>query len=450
MRTLAMQREPSLFLSLQFTSRKAAEFQCHKCHLDINPDRHSRVIFKDRSYHPDCFTCALCNRILTNADNKALLIYRNGEPLCSRCELAESKTCFGCQKPVLSEKALDFDGKTYHISCFRCGQCKELIMDNHGLHVRDSKPCCDDCYNRLFAPICAECQKPINTGKIATYNAKSYHPDCFRCGVCNQPITEKEFYTKDSKPCCDLCYRDRVAPRCARCSKAVCDPKFTVHDSKTYHLDCFRCGQCNQVISEKEFFTKDGKPCCNLCFRDRFAKRCSHCQKLIVDGKSTIHENNYYHPDCFRCGQCNRVITEREFFTKDGKPCCDTCYRERFATVCSHCRASILDGKSIVYDKKSYHTDCFRCGQCNQVINEKEFYMHEGKPCCNLCYRERVAPLCFKCHQAILGKCSIFEGKNYHAECFTCSKCYRSIGGTERFYSNSSGIVCAKCSSYDR
>lgn len=427
-----------------FSSQRPAN-QCHKCRSDINLDRDSRVTFKDRSYHSQCFTCGNCHRTLADSSNKQLSTHSNGEPLCSRCDVNDSKTCAGCQRPILAERSLNFDGKTYHGDCFRCGQCNRLITEDQGLHIRDLKPCCDDCYNRHFAPQCAECLKPIHTGKITSYKTKQYHPDCFRCGQCNRMITEREFFTKDSKPCCDACYRDRVASHCNRCQKPILDEKSTIYESKPYHIDCFRCGQCDQRIQEREFFSKDGKPCCNACYRDRFAQRCFNCQKLILDGKSTIYDSKPYHPECFRCGQCNRTITEREFFTKDSKPCCDQCYRDRFAPRCSNCQQLILDGKSTVHNNKSYHPDCFRCGQCNKVVVEREFYTHEGKPCCNTCYRDRVSPLCFKCNRPILGKCSIFQGKNYHPDCFTCMKCHRPIDSSEKFYNEKSGILCLRC-----
>ncbi|CAF3814199.1 unnamed protein product [Rotaria sp. Silwood1] len=257
---------------------------------------------------------------------------------------------------------------------------------------------------------------------------------------------DSEFAKHDSKVCCLECYNEHFAPKCIQCLKAISNGKLISYDEKNYHPDCFRCGHCNKIIIDMEFPTHNSKPYCIQCYNQYFAPQCAQCFKAISIGKSIIYNERNYHPDCFRCGQCNKIITDSKFNIENSKPCCTQCYNEYFALRCGQCLKVISVGRSIIFDKKTYHPDCFRCGQCHKIMTDSKFHVENCKPCCIQCYNEYFKPQCSKCLRPIIDKYTTFQGKNFHIDCFVCVKCHRIINKGENFCSDQYGVLCSICS----
>jgi hypothetical protein len=200
------------------------------------------------------------------------------------------------------------------------------LVDQTNIHTQNSNPCCIECYDKYFAPQCIQCLKSISIGKIISYGGKKYHPDCFSCEKCHTPIIDRQFPTHNSKPYCSQCYDKHIAPQCFQCLKPISVGKSVIFDEKSYHPDCFRCNQCNKSLADdKNFFEHNSKPCCLQCHNRYFALQCSKCSKSI-DGKYKIFEGKHYHPNCFVCTKCHHIIDSTEKF-----------YDDKFGFLCSKC-----------------------------------------------------------------------------------------------------------------
>ncbi|KAJ0391154.1 hypothetical protein P43SY_011098 [Pythium insidiosum] len=94
--------------------------------------------------------------------------------------------------------------------------------------------------------------------------------------------------------------------------------------------------------------------------------------------------NQYYHPECFKCGHCQRVIAEDQGYAeKDTQAFHQECYQARFGKRCSRCNKN-LKGKVVKALDSLYHPDCFVCYQCNASLSES-FFEHEGQAVCAQC-----------------------------------------------------------------
>ncbi|CAF2033923.1 unnamed protein product [Rotaria magnacalcarata] len=265
------------------------------------------------------------------------------------------------------------------------------------------------------------------------------------CGKCGKFIIDSAYHTEDSKPCCNECYDARFAPKCTECRRPISNERYKSYRGKNYHSNCFRCGQCDKIIADSEFYVENSKPCCNECYHARFAPKCTECRRPISNERYKSYCGKKYHPGCFRCTQCSKVMSDVEFPAHNSNPYCIQCYDKYVAVRCAKCLQAISVGRSIVYDGREYHPDCFCCGQCGKVMDEIQFQTHNSKPCCAQCYKEHFARRCSRCLKPIIGTYSIFQGKQFHAHCFVCAKCHHIINAGDEFRETQLGILCLRC-----
>ncbi|XP_062102315.1 protein DA1-related 1-like [Humulus lupulus] len=69
--------------------------------------------------------------------------------------------------------------------------------------------------------ICAGCNAEIGNGRYLSCMNGVWHPECFRCHACNQPITDHEYSMSNNHPYHKSCYKERHHPRCDVCSSFI-------------------------------------------------------------------------------------------------------------------------------------------------------------------------------------------------------------------------------------
>ncbi|KAM7263874.1 hypothetical protein ACFE04_001557 [Oxalis oulophora] len=70
-------------------------------------------------------------------------------------------------------------------------------------------------------PICAGCNAEIGHGRYLSCMGGVWHPQCFRCHTCNQPITDYEFSMSGNRPYHKTCYKEKHHPRCDVCDNYI-------------------------------------------------------------------------------------------------------------------------------------------------------------------------------------------------------------------------------------
>lgn len=93
-----------------------------------------------------------------------------------------SQLCCRCRHCLeYSDMVVVFDEDTYHLGCFRCGQCKEQVDPAlNFLVLEDGSPLCAGC-----SPLCHGCRERIVSGHISVLN-KDFHEGCLKCSVCKK------------------------------------------------------------------------------------------------------------------------------------------------------------------------------------------------------------------------------------------------------------------------
>ncbi|KAI0250663.1 hypothetical protein BJV78DRAFT_546121 [Lactifluus subvellereus] len=76
---------------------------------------------------------------------------------------------------------------------------------------------------------------------------------------------------------------------------------------------------------------------------------CGGCGGPIV-GRIVSAMGVRWHPGCFRCSDCDDLLEYVSSYERDGKPYCHFDYHERFAPRCYHCKTPIVDERFITLD----------------------------------------------------------------------------------------------------
>ncbi len=159
---------------------------------------------------------------------------------------------------------------------------------------------------------------------------------------------------------------------------------------------------------------------------------CASCQQTI-HGRYIKAMGKNWHSDCFRCPVCGELIGTGSFLQKGGRPYHTDCYHKKFAPRCAGC-GQVITGPSIRAMRKHWHPEHFICARCGKPI-EGKFFTHQGRAYCSADYQLLFAEKCSRCGEPLTGR--YFEdlwGNKYcssHRREPRCSSCSRFIGSPE-------------------
>lgn len=169
--------------------------------------------------------------------------------------------CEGCNDPVRGTFVTAF-GRNWHPEHFVCAHCHENLQGK-GVIEDKGKIYCEEDYMRLYAPKCASCMGSI-TGECVKAMGAEYHPACFTCVVCSQPITGDGFHMQDGMMYCKRDFQNKFrGVNCGGCNFPIeAGEAWLEALDKSYHAECFTCAQCSQRLEGQRFYAKGGRPYC--------------------------------------------------------------------------------------------------------------------------------------------------------------------------------------------
>ncbi|CAK0886564.1 unnamed protein product, partial [Prorocentrum cordatum] len=134
--------------------------------------------------------------------------------------------CSACGKEVLG-KCMRAEGVMFHPECFVCGVCQEPLGGPFSVKggVRTCKKC-------LPPRLCGACDLPIE-GTAAELGGCAYHPDCVKCDGCAEPLPGS-FFVQGSRP----------VRTCAACGTADAGDFLLSPEGEAFHRECFVCQRC--------------------------------------------------------------------------------------------------------------------------------------------------------------------------------------------------------------
>ncbi|XP_047126467.1 testin isoform X1 [Hydra vulgaris] len=186
------------------TPKVVTQWVCERCKLHLHAGE--IAIFaeragEDKCWHPKCFVCATCSEMLVDL----IYFYKDNAIYCGRhhAELTRVR-CAACDELIFTKEYTQAEDRNWHLKHFCCFSCdKELGGQKYV--AREEKPYCMDCYDKLFAKVCAGCNKKIPAdGKRISYKEAHWHAseNCFKCITCSKSMLGEQFIYKDNKVFC--------------------------------------------------------------------------------------------------------------------------------------------------------------------------------------------------------------------------------------------------------
>ncbi|KAG6605244.1 Protein DA1-related 1, partial [Cucurbita argyrosperma subsp. sororia] len=155
--------------------------------------------------------------------------------------------------------------------------------------------------NPVFYPsgyrVCAGCHTEIGYGRFLSSMEAFWHPECFRCNYCNEPITDYKFPIFSNRPYHESCYyKEQHHPRCDVCrnfipfnSSGVIEYIKQPISSRPYCPShekdgTPRCCSCEQMETRDTSYLllEDGRKLCLEC-SDSAIMDTHECQPLYLE-----------------------------------------------------------------------------------------------------------------------------------------------------------------------
>ncbi|XP_026511073.1 prickle-like protein 1 isoform X3 [Terrapene carolina triunguis] len=136
------------------------------------------------------------------------------------------------------------------------------------------------------AHLCEKCGRRLNTGDLGVFASRlgdrsCWHPSCFVCHSCHQPLVDLIYFHQDGKLYCGRHHAEFFRPRCAACDQLIFTDECTEAEGRRWHTEHFCCLECDLPLGGQRYVMKGGRPCCCSCFESLYAELCQACGELI-------------------------------------------------------------------------------------------------------------------------------------------------------------------------
>lgn len=330
------------------------------------------------------------------------------------------------------------------------------------------------------APVCFKCHTQIAPQTpIASYENRSYHPNCLTCKYCNKSVSGQRFLKdKNQDIICETC--DSIhGPVCNKCRKNFKPGQSfkKLDDNTFYHYECFTCfGPCKKSIGAEFYDLDDDKFLCTDCY-DKYGARSTYDDIQIIARNDQIalvvpqaimatkpendfaQKPNRYEQD----DDVNNLSSKFTIKLNETSPDSTSVNlprdkrSSRFDTSgnkdvpkslqCEKC-GLVIQGSYSVYNEKPYHTKCFVCTKCQKEFKDKSFFKLNNLPVCANCHESNLiatSSRCNKCKNPILDTVLTFMNEEYHESCLTCSLCNGKLIGMSIYTDKQKLPYCVEC-----
>ncbi|KAF7487992.1 LIM and senescent cell antigen-like-containing domain protein 1 [Sarcoptes scabiei] len=201
--------------------------------------------------------------------------------------------------------------------------------------------------------------------------------------------------------------------------------------------NCFKCELCQDVLTDKGFFKNAGRALCQPCNEKEKAAAfgkyiCFKCRAVIDDGLPLKFKNEAYHPYHFNCKNCGIELTSSAREIK-GELYCLRCHDKMGIPICGACRRPIEE-RVVTALGKQWHVEHFVCAKCEKPFLGQKHYEKKGLAYCETHYHQLFGNNCFVCGNVIIGDTITALNKAWCPDHFACAYCDTRLTEKSKFY----------------
>lgn len=307
----------------------------------------------------------------------------------SNMSLLQNGVCARCGEGFkMKDQIVNSHDQTWHPECFVCAQCFQSFPGGIFYEFEGRKYCEHD-FHVLFAPCCQKCGEFI-IGRVIKALNNSWHPDCFRCQLCNGPLADTGFMKNAGRALCRECHAHEKARGlgkyvCHKCHAIIEEGhiKFKEEAYHPYHFNCKTCG--SELTADAR--EKNGELYCLRCFDKMGIPICGACRRPIEE-RVVNALGKYWHVEHFVCAKCEKPFLGTRYYEKKNLAYCENHYHQLFGNICFVCN-NIVAGDVFTAFNKAWCVNHFACSVCDRKMSQKtKFFEFDMKPVCKSCYEK--------------------------------------------------------------
>ncbi|KAL8846791.1 MAG: hypothetical protein Q9221_008141 [Calogaya cf. arnoldii] len=111
---------------------------------------------------------------------------------------------------------------------------------------------------------CRGCNELIKGKSVSSADGRltgRYHRSCFVCKTCREPFQTADFYVLDNHPFCARHYHELNHSLCKTCDKGIEGQYLETEMKQKFHPYCFSCQECHRILRD-DYFEVNGKTYC--------------------------------------------------------------------------------------------------------------------------------------------------------------------------------------------
>ncbi|EDV22781.1 uncharacterized protein TRIADDRAFT_58696 [Trichoplax adhaerens] len=140
-----------------------------------------------------------------------------------------------------------------------------------------------------------------------------------------------------------------------------------------YHLECFDEYILSKISDGLQTTASSDQKSDTVSSMDyvmkNFLSKCGGCQKEIEDYHGIFALEQQWHPSCFKCHHCGKLLNE-DYAGRNRKPYCLDDFRQLFGVFCTGCQ-HYIDGEFLEIGENNFHTACAVCIKCKKPFLEE-------------------------------------------------------------------------------
>ncbi|GAB1598143.1 protein prickle-like [Argonauta hians] len=149
----------------------------------------------DVCWHPACFLCSVCDELLVDL----IYFYQDSQLYCGRHHAEQLKPrCAACDEIIFADECTEAEGRSWHMKHFCCFEC-DFQLGGTRYFMREGRPYCCDCFDRMYTRYCDTCGDSISTEEDQImYEGQHWHalPQCFKCHTCQKSLLGQRYLPK--------------------------------------------------------------------------------------------------------------------------------------------------------------------------------------------------------------------------------------------------------------